>query len=271
MAEAYRAALAAAARRHAGSGLTVEPPAAGLAAIDAAIDEVAVPLPAPSREPSLIVAPVGVSPAVLSPRALDPFGWLVANLAAESSPTVRQEVLTAVRGLLVSTFAYAVPSPQALDRLARFGELLEIGAGGGYWARCLTARGAVVHAFDRTAPAAQTRKLGSLSAHHPIAMGGPAEALRAYPSCATLLLCWPPGISNRKQADAGAAPRYSRMGELALAQFRGANLVFIGSRCSSFGSPDFFATLDQRWRLLEQLALPNLGSWRDSLHIYKRA
>ena len=75
--------------------------------------------------------------------------------------------------------------------------MLEIGAGGGYWARCLQLRGARVIAFDRLAPAQQRRKAGHLLQHHPVFIGGPAEALAAVPDAATLLLVWPPGISNR--------------------------------------------------------------------------
>ena len=258
LARAYRAALRAAARKHQGDGLVIEPPDSGLAAIDAAFEAIASP-----------VATSGTG---------NPFGALVAALGASSSPPVRTAVLRELRPLLVSTFSYAVPSDQALDRLAEIarqgdrgeGGILEIGAGGGYWARCLAGRGVAVYAYDRTAPAAQKRRIGRLSAHHPIALGGPTEALRAHPRCPTLLLCWPPGISNRAEARAGAPPRYSPMAKEALAGFRGPTLVFVGERSDSFGSPDFFAALDDGWRLAEELPLPNLGSWRDRLQIYRR-
>jgi hypothetical protein len=38
-------------------------------------------------------------------------------------------------------YAFGVPGNYALDCLARYGPLVEIGAGTGYWARCLRERG----------------------------------------------------------------------------------------------------------------------------------
>jgi hypothetical protein len=255
--EGYRAGLASAARRHrADPRVVIEDPAAGLVAIAEA-------MAALEAEP----APPG---STFTSLARNPYGYLVGALAAGCSGEIRQEILRDLRPALTTTFSYAVPSDQALVRIAALGEILEIGAGGGYWARCLAAHGAQVLAFDRLAPPAQRRKAGSLARHFPIHIGGPREALAAHPRCPTLLLCWPPGISNRQEADAGAPPRFSPMGEQSLAGFKGANLVFVGSHSRSFGSPAFFARLGRDWQLAEQLALPNLGSWRDSVHIYRR-
>ena len=122
------------------------------------------------------------------------------GLRAAVPGPLQARVLSALRPLLVTTFAYGVPSDAALDRLAAFGQLLEIGAGGGYWARCLQLRGARVTAFDRLAPAQQRRKAGHLLQHHPVFIGGPAEALAAVPDAATLLLVWPPGSATGHEA-----------------------------------------------------------------------
>jgi hypothetical protein len=256
--DGYRAALAGATRRHqsdSGAAQAVDPEP-GLAAIDGAMDQLAI-VHSPAEGPL--------------PRGFNPYGQLVAALAQGCSAEVRAEILSELRPALTTSFAYAVPSDGALDSIAALGdELLEIGAGGGYWARCLSARGLAVHAFDRLAPLAQRRKAGSLAPHFPIIIGGPAEALTAFPRCPTLLLCWPPGISNSHQADAGAPPRFSPMGEQALAGFKGRRLVFVGSRSDSFGSPAFFARLDREWDLVDELPLPNLGRWRDRVFIYSR-
>jgi hypothetical protein len=243
--QGYREALAGLQRTP--GGAKVEPPAAGLALLEDALAE----RPRPGG---------------------NPFGRLVTGLAAASDAEVRAEVLRALRPVLVTTFAYAVPGDEALDHIAGLGDIVELGAGGGYWARCLAGRGARVFAFDHKRPSAQQRPAGALVCHHPIFIGGPAEALSAGGALApTLLLCWPPGIVNRREADAGAPPRYSTMGEEALARFEGPHLVFVGARSRSFGSPAFFAALDGGgWHLDRQIAIPNLGGWRDAVHIYRR-
>jgi hypothetical protein len=200
----------------------------------------------------------------------NPYAQLVLGLRAAVPVALQARVLSVLRPLLVTTFAYGVPSDPALDVLAAFGELLEIGAGGGYWARCLQLRGARVIAFDRLAPAQQRRKAGHLVQHHPVFIGGPAEALTAVPDAATLLLVWPPGIGNRAQADAGAPARFSSMGVQALERFTGPDLVFVGDHTASFGSPAFFARLEHQFTLTRTLPLPNLGRWHDAVHLYRR-
>jgi hypothetical protein len=202
--------------------------------------------------------------------AANPYAQLVLGLRAAIPEGLQSKVLSALRPLLVTTFAYGIPSDAALDRLTAFGQLLEIGAGGGYWARCLQLRGARVIAFDRLAPAQQRRKAGHLLQHHPVFIGGPAEALAAVPDAATLLLVWPPGISNRNETVSGTPARFSSMGVQALERFTGPDLIFVGDHTASFGSPAFFARLERQFTLTETLPLPNLGRWHDAVHLYRR-
>jgi hypothetical protein len=205
----------------------------------------------------------------------NPYARLIAELPGEAglSGEAAARLLRAMRPVLVTAFAYGVPTDDVLDRIAgqARGLVLELGAGGGYWARCLRDRGAAILAFDRVLPLEQVRPGGRLCQHHPVAVGGPAEALGAAPEADTLLLCWPPGVSNRAEADAGAPPIFSPMGMAALDRFRGPRLVFVGDRVRSFGSPAFFARLDREWVVTGRLPLPNLGSWTDSACFMQRA
>ncbi|HEY0713612.1 MAG TPA: hypothetical protein VGF45_13115 [Polyangia bacterium] len=182
-------------------------------------------------------------------------------------------LLRTMRPVMVTVFAYGVPSEEILERIverAGGGDILEIGAGGGYWARCLSDRGASVTAFDRVLPLDQLRPGGRIYQHHPVAVGGPAEALAASPNASLLLLCWPPGLINRDEAAAGAAPRFSSMGMEALDGFRGEQLVIVGDGGNSFGSPAFYQRVEREWHLGDRLRLPNLGSWRDEARVYRR-
>lgn len=206
------------------------------------------------------------------PHTRDPRGNPYARLCAELPALAGLEgetaaqLLRAMRPTLVTAFAYGVPSDEVLERIvaaADGGTIVEIGAGGGYWARCLVDRGADVRAFDRVLPMEQLRPGGRIFQHYPVAVGGPAEAIAAAPGARLLLLCWPPGVLNREAADAGAPPVFSTMGMEALDRFRGDRLVFVGDRGRSFGSPAFYARLEREWTSTASLPLPNLGSWRD--------
>jgi hypothetical protein len=207
----------------------------------------------------------------------NPYLRLIAELpAAAGLPPdgdAGRRLLRAMRPVLVTAFAYGVPSDAVLEGIvagAGGGLVLELGAGGGYWARCLRDRGAAVLAFDRVLPVEQMRPGGRLYQHHPVAVGGAAEALAAAPEADTLLLCWPPGLVNRDEADAGAPPIFSTMSMEALDRFRGPRLIFIGDRIRSFGSPAFFERLDREWVCKTRLPLPNLGSWTDSACFLER-
>ena len=186
-------------------------------------------------------------------------------------PAIREYLLACLRPLFVTTFAYGVPDrggaqsdrrPRGDGRRNRRGRRL-LGPLPG------RAGGARARLRSRATRGAAAPRRGAVAAP-PIKVGGPAEALAAAPGARALLLCWPPGVSNRKEADAGAAPIYSPMADQALAAFRGACVVFVGARTRSFGSPAFYARLERGWRLEEQLPLPNLGDWRDAVHVYRR-
>ncbi len=200
----------------------------------------------------------------------NPYLRLCRELPGLVAPVDGPTLLRAMRPVLVTAFSYAVPTDEVLERIASWQSVVEVGAGGGYWARCLTDRGATVTAFDRVLPFDQLRPGGRLHQHHPVAVGGPSEALAAATGARALLLCWPPGVINREEADAGALPIFSPMGDEALDRFTGEHLVFVGDHVKSFGSPAFFARLEREWILEERLALPNLGSWRDAAYVLRR-
>ena len=204
------------------------------------------------------------------PPGPNPFERIVTWIFVGHRSEVAQALSRALRPLLVASFSYAVPTESCLRRIAELGPIVEVGAGSGYWARCLAERGAAIRAFDRTLPADQRRKGGAFVEHFAIESGGPEAAAEALGAARTLLLCWPPGVTNREEVDAGAAPTFSNMGLAALAVFRGSRLVFIGERSDSFGSPAFFAALDRQYLLERREPLPNLGSWKDAALFFRR-
>jgi hypothetical protein len=83
---------------------------------------------------------------------------------------------------LAALFAWAIPGDGALAVLARYGPLLECGAGTGYWAALLRARGADIVACDLAPghkPWTPVRRADSIT------------AVRRHRDRA-LFLCWPP-------------------------------------------------------------------------------
>jgi hypothetical protein len=97
---------------------------------------------------------------------------------------------------LAQRYSYVYPDARVLDMLSELGPLVEIGAGTGYWAGKLRARGVDIVAFDVAPP-----DLDKFNRYHgrtptwSAVRGGDHTILPAYPDRA-LFLCWPPLFSD---------------------------------------------------------------------------
>ena len=107
------------------------------------------------------------------------------------------EQLQRARDTLAVRYAHAIPDEDALETLAELAPLVELGAGTGYWAWLLRARGVDILAFDACPPIdAGHNNLYHRSADTvgtcwtTVLPGGP-ELAAAFPE-RTLFFCWPP-------------------------------------------------------------------------------
>src|SRR5260370_18813681 len=91
-----------------------------------------------------------------------------------------------LRAALIREYAFGVPGEDALSCIASHAPIVEVGAGNGYWARCLRERGVDVLAYDQLGDQwhAWFRELWT-----DVVRGGP-EALAGHAD-RTLLLCCP--------------------------------------------------------------------------------
>lgn len=169
--------------------------------------------------------------------------------------------LPARRRELAALFSWAIPGEGALEVLSRYVPLAESGAGAGYWAALLRARGVDVEAFDPAPPGAAR---GENKYHHggrrpwtEIRRASAVAAVRASRG-RTLFLCWPPFD------DDGAS--YA-----ALRAYRGAVLLYIGGgQGGPTGTVRFHRELELNWSPVEQVAVPNWPGLGDRLVVYRR-
>ncbi len=157
------------------------------------------------------------------------------------------------RDKLVYKYAWAIPTWEAIDTIKRYSPngVVEIGAGGGYWATLLRKRGVHVDAYDiqdghyweKAAKWARVEK------------GGPENAARH--STSTLFLCWPP---------------YSDpMAYEALMAYEGSTLVYVGEgNGGCTGDERFFDLLEAEWDLISALTIPRFYGIHDALYVYRR-
>ncbi|HWE91228.1 MAG TPA: hypothetical protein VG317_17340 [Pseudonocardiaceae bacterium] len=150
--------------------------------------------------------------------------------------------------ILQAVYAYAIPSPETLEWVARFCDgqpLVELGAGRGYWAMQLAHAGLQVSAYDLEPPdqadnASFPRTSGQRDVWHDI--GGLAEFAERVSSRTghVLFLCWPPGWGNK-------------MASQSLREFQdvgGERLIFMGEpKGGQTGDDEFFDMLSAAWKV----------------------
>jgi hypothetical protein len=179
-------------------------------------------------------------------------GWSLSPGLAQllDIPTRRRE--------LADRFAWAIPSSSALDAIVRHGPLVEGGAGRGYWAALLRARGADIVASDATGP-------GRASAFHragggtwtEVGVATTVDAVRRHRD-RTLFLCWPP-----HDDDSGSFG--------ALGAYRGDILVYVGGgRDGASGTLRFHRELAANWSAIEIVGVPRWPGIGDRLVVYRR-
>ena len=248
-----------------------------------------------ARAPSGLAWPAAGAPAwpAAGAPALSSHGPAPGRDLAWSVPGGLGHVLAlpARRRELAALFAWAIPDEGALAVLARHAPLLECGAGTGYWAALLRARGADVLASDLIPPGSTAGGGAGATAGggaaNPVPGDGGAnrmaagvagnryhsgrrpwtevqaasavDAVRAArTSGRTLFLCWPPFD------DDGAS--YA-----ALRAYGGDVLIYAGGGPGGpTGTVRFHRELELNWHPTEQVALPNWPGLRDRLVVYRR-
>jgi hypothetical protein len=97
---------------------------------------------------------------------------------------------------LAQRYAYVVPDDEALSALSELGAIVEIGAGTGYWAARLRARGVDVLAFDQAPPDGErTNRYHAPTSTWSTVLPGDQTVLATHAD-RTLFLCWPPLFSS---------------------------------------------------------------------------
>jgi len=178
------------------------------------------------------------------------------------------------RSKLVRKFAWAIPNREAIDAIVSLGSpIVEMGAGTGYWAALLRARGVSVDAFDISPPSSGGRN----NHYHPCVstwsrvLHGSVEKL-SLPRLAlgsrgvrnfrgadrrALMLCWPP-YSDSMASDA-------------LKAFRGDRVVYIGEGGGGCTGDDaFHELLERNWLYERDVNIPQWDGIHDYLMIYRR-
>jgi hypothetical protein len=163
---------------------------------------------------------------------------------------------------LVRTYAWAVPSPQILAWIAkRCKSIVEIGAGRGYWAQQLAARGVDIVAYDSSVADGRMKSNGwhkrkdeDGNLWFDVQRGGPKKLTQHADR--TLFLCWPP-YDNQMAVEC-------------LKHYRGQRLLYVGEWDGACATPRFFEQIEKEWHEVAQEIIPGWPIARDYLWLFER-
>jgi hypothetical protein len=160
------------------------------------------------------------------------------------------------RDLFVKTFAWAVPSPEAIAAMAEFAgtaRIVEINAGRGLWAHLLQLAGANIIATDLVPPPdpfATVRQMSAVMA-----------AQQYLDSSGVLMTCWPDYL----QSYAADALTW------ALQHHRIAKVIYIGEdEDGCTGDGELHRILARDFTLIESVEIPQWFGIHDAVYLYSK-
>ena len=173
------------------------------------------------------------------------------------------------RHVFVRHYAWAIPTPPAIDALVNLSPITEIGAGGGYWAYRVREAGGTIHAYDSKIPIHEREDIPEFS-RKAVAHWTwedtiykfwvdieKCEPIWTVPAETTLFICWP------NFGDTAAA-KYLR-------RYQGENVVYVGEAADgNCAEASFFDALETYWEPVNTLWIPQFLGCFDGFVHYKR-
>lgn len=162
------------------------------------------------------------------------------------------------RDALIMQYAWAVPNQAAIETIARYSPILELGAGSGYWASLIAAAGAQITCFDNQSYCYSSKEwMYANRTHYAINQGDESVLLTGDYADHALMLCWP------DYADPFAAN--------ALKIYQGQTVIYIGeSDGGCTGDNEFHDLLYTDFDEIEEVTIPQHYGLHDRLWVYRR-
>ncbi|RLN45013.1 hypothetical protein BBJ29_003916 [Phytophthora kernoviae] len=157
-------------------------------------------------------------------------------------------------------YAYATPTREALDVMAKYAPIVEVGAGTGYWSSLLQHSHVDVVAYDKCPPSAEGVDGNAYHGHVPpfcpVGRGGPEILGQEDMAGRALFLCYPP------PGDA--------MAVRSVQLFQGDVILHVGEWQGDTGDQRFESELQRRFVLEQEVQLPNWGNSAYNLTVWRR-
>ncbi|CEG43654.1 uncharacterized protein PHALS_13952 [Plasmopara halstedii] len=157
-------------------------------------------------------------------------------------------------------YSYATPNQEALEVMAKYAPIVEIGAGTGYWCSLLQRAGVDVVAFDNIPPSGESTQENAYHGHVPpfcsVQCGGPEILSQQDIRNRSLFLCYPPPGDT--------------MAVRSIQLFQGDVVLHVGEWQGDTGDSRFENELQRRFVLEQEILLPNWGNSAYGLTVWRR-
>ncbi|OWZ22087.1 Clavaminate synthase [Phytophthora megakarya] len=157
-------------------------------------------------------------------------------------------------------YAYATPTQEALDVIAKHAPIVEVGAGTGYWSSLLQRADVDVVAYDKAPPSAEAAEGNAYHGHVPpfcaVGRGGPEVLGQDDMADRSLFLCYPPPGDT--------------MAVRSVQLFQGDVILHVGEWQGDTGDSRFESELQRRFVLEQEISLPNWGNSAYGLTVWRR-
>lgn len=160
---------------------------------------------------------------------------------------------------LLKRFSFAIPTEEAIKGIIKYSPIIEIGAGGGYWAYLIDKYGGEIVAFDnysRDKGFLEYEKVKYFTKTWFNVRWGDEKTIDKYPNH-TLFLCW--------------IGYGSDLGYKALKRYKGKYFIYIGAGMGGCtANNEFFKYLNKNFKETENFYIPQWYGMHDYLDIYER-
>ena len=164
----------------------------------------------------------------------------------QEKDTFRGQQWFGERSKLVKEYSWAVPTEDVIRYCAQFDNLLEIGAGNGYWASLIEEMGGDVQATDKSPPEETHTEVEQQIWQNLI------PAIRERP----VLMVWPPYNEGVAAGVARQSPNH---------------ILYVGEqRGGCTGEDEFFDIVEEQYGLVGKLDIPSYTGIHDNFFHYAR-
>jgi len=147
---------------------------------------------------------------------------------------------------LVEEYSWAIPNEEVLLYVSEFDDIVEVGAGSGYWAKCIEEAGGSVQAFDIDPPEETWKAVSDAD----------VIDIRHYMRDGVLLLVWPPANDMMAAHALTDCPNH---------------VLYVGEPRGGCTANDvFFNHLDDEYGLVAKIDLPSYAGVNDDFYHYVR-